>query len=211
MIIIDPKGKHPCADLIAKFARKDKRIKIFKSKEKMKCGTSYSKALELANGDICCVIDGDDALSHKKSLVKLVRQYDKHEDLDFIWTQFYLCDSKLTILKKGFSSCPTDESLLEAGMRGKHCFSHWRTFRTKLRDKGVIFKPGLSAAVDKWMGYSLEELGRGAFLGRALYLYRQRIGGLSYTGRKQWKIMKQEFTAKRKEQGIKPYPVRIIK
>ena len=210
MIIVDDCSRDKSVALIQKHARKDKRIKLIRNPKRLKCGGAYSRALEEATGAICGVIDADDALSHPKSLAKLMRSYEKHEEVDFIWTQFYLCDTHLKKLRKGFSRSPGLRSLLEAGQKGKHCFSHWRTFRTHLRDRGMIFKPKLPSAVDKWMGYALEELGRGAFLNRAFYLYRQRVGGLSFTGRKHWKIMKKQFAEKRKKNNVRVFPIKEI-
>jgi len=60
------------------------------------------------------------------------------------------------------------------------------------------------------MGYALEELGSGGFVNIPMYKYRQRVGGLSYTGRKNWKIMKREFSEKRKLENIVAYPIRKL-
>ncbi len=210
MIIVDDKSKDRTPPIVESFMSKDKRIRFYKSDTRIKCGGAYNKALQLATGEICCVIDSDDALSHKKSLRKLIKRYETNTDVDYIWTQFYLCDDKLRKLRKGFSSHPGKRSLLEAGIDKKHCFSHWRTFRTYLRDKTLIFNPKLPAAVDKWMGYALEEVGIGGFLPKALYLYRQRLGGLTFTGRTNWKNMKEEFARNRKDNHIEPFPIRIL-
>lgn len=211
MIIVDDHSKDKTYEIAKRFAKKCPKIKVFRNDKKMGCGSSYHVALSHATGDVCCVLDSDDALSHSKSLAKLLIRYENNPQIDYIWTQFYLCDDKLRILKKGFSRHPGRISLLEHGMKGKHSFSHWRTFRTHLRDKSdTIFKEGLRAAVDKWMGYTLEELGRGGFLPKVLYKYRQRVGGLSFRGRKYWKMMKKEFLAKREKNNIKPFPIKVL-
>ena len=114
-------------------------------------------------------------------------------------------------VKRGVSAHPGNNSLLEAGKLGKHCFSHWRTFRRELlTDDNPIFKEELSSAVDKYMGYRLEELGVGGFINIPMYHYRQRVGGLSFKGRANWKKMKQEFSNKRETFNITPYPIKKL-
>lgn len=213
MVIVDDHSKDKSKRLIRKLARRDSRIRLIDSPKRLKCGGAYNLALNEAQGEICCVLDADDVLNDKKSLKRVVRKYESNDDIGYIWTQFYICDPNLHKLRKGSSANPGKFSMLEAGLaynKYRHCFSHWRTMRTCLRDRATIFKPGLPAAVDKWMGYVLEELAPGGFYPKALYKYRQRVGGLSYTGRKHWKRMLQEFKQKRDAGNITPYPIRTL-
>jgi glycosyltransferase involved in cell wall biosynthesis len=207
-IIVNDRSTDNSLKIMEKYARKNENIRIINNDSSLKCGGSYAKALEHATGDICCVLDADDMLAHKKSLSRLVRLYEKYPDVAYIWSQFRICDPDMNVVKKGSCRLP-DTSFLKAGLdysKYRHCFSHWRTFRTELRDSGDIFNKDLPAAVDKWMGYRLEELGVGGFYSKALYLYRQRVGGLSYKGRKHWSKMLKIFDKKRKEQEIEAYP-----
>lgn len=203
VIFVDDCSNDKSYRIAVNFAKSDSRIKLYRNDKKIGCGASYNKAAKLATGEISCVLDSDDALSSNTSLERLMHQYDDHPDVGYIWTQFFLCTPNLKKIKKGFSCHPGKRSLLEAGIDLKHCFSHWRTFRTELINKTLVFNPDLKACVDKWMGYSLEEVAKGGFYNKTLYMYRQRVGGLSYRGRKQWKIMKKQFSEKRKEKGIK--------
>jgi glycosyltransferase involved in cell wall biosynthesis len=210
-LILDDKSRDNSLEIIKKYAKKDKRIRIIKAESRLRCGSAYQKLSHEAKGEIVCVLDSDDALT-SKSMDTIYQAYKKYPDIQYMWTQFHLCDFGLRKLKKGFSHLPPPGmSLLDAGMNGKHCFSHWRTFRRSILGRGDIFKDGLKFAVDKYMGYAMEELGKGGFLDIALYKYRQRIGGLSFRGRKQWKIMKREFSKKRKESNISPYPIAEVK
>ena len=113
-------------------------------------------------------------------------------------------------MTKGFSAHPGKKvSLLSAGRNGRHCFSHWRTYRNLIND-GTIFKKGLKSAVDKYMGYRLEELGTGGFIDVPMYYYRKRRGGLSHTGRRNWNKMKGKFHRKRKVERITTYPIKRL-
>jgi len=209
MIIVNDKSKDKSLQIMEKFAKRDKRIRVIDSSVRLRCGGAYSKALSKASGDICCVIDADDVLSRPDALSKLIQKYREHPEIDFIWTQFYICGQDLVKKSRGHSACP-NLSLLEEGLqktKRRHCFSHWRTFRTKLREKGMIFNSALPAAVDKWMGYTLEEIGKGAFYSKRLYKYRQRPGGLTHKGKVHWKRFMQEFKQKRLSKGIKPFKI----
>lgn len=209
MVIVDDCSTDKSASTIKRFAERDSRIKHVKTPHRLGCGGAYSFGLTFVTGEITCILDADDSLG-KKSVKRIVEQYTKYPDIDFIYTQFYLCNDRLKVLKTGFSRSPGKQSLLEAGLGGKHCYSHWRTFRTNMRDKCSVFNPALKAAVDKWMGYTLEENGFGAFYDKPLYYYRQRLGGLSFTGRKAWKHMKEQFKQKRDSQKIVANPIITI-
>lgn len=209
-IIINDKSRDNSLSVLKKAAQKCNKIRVINNEKRLKCGGSYARALESATGDICCVIDADDELANKKAISILVDLYRQYPDISYIWTQFNFCDPDLRIVKRGSCRVPRN-SMLEAGLRytkDRHCFSHWRTFRTVLREKNAtIFNPRLPAAVDKWMGYTLEELGRGGFFNKVLYMYRQRLGGLSFKGRKHWKRMLETFREKREKENIIPYPI----
>ncbi len=208
-VILNDCSTDNSAKILRKYAKKDSHIKVITPKKRLKCGSAYAELCNHISGDIVGVLDSDDALA-AKAIKTLVGLYTKNPDIGYIWTQFWLCDQRLNKLRKGFSSCPPN-GLLEAGMRGKHCFSHWRTFRRNILEKGPIFKKGLKSAVDKYMGYAMEELAPGAFTPHVLYKYRQRVGGLSYTGRKNWKRMKVEFSKKREDKSICVFPIRKVK
>ena len=207
-IIVDDKSSDKSMSILKKYAKKCSKIKIMSNKKRLGCGGSYAFALEHATGDVCCVVDADDILSSKLSLGTIMSLYKKYPDVAYIWSQFEFCDPYMKFVKRGMCRVPKI-SFLQSGLdysKDRHSFSHWRTFRTELRGKGLIFNPDLPAAVDKWMGYTLEELGVGGFINKVLYLYRQRVGGLSFKGRKHWKKMLKTFDARRKKMKISPYP-----
>lgn len=201
LLILNDKSTDNSMSVIKKFCD-GKKIRLIENSERLYCGGAYNLLSFEATGDFCGVLDADDALG-KKAIEKIIKAY-KTTAADFIWTQFWLCDKNLKILKKGFSKPPENgKSLIDV----RHAFSHWRTFKTSMREKCQIFKPGLKAAVDKWMGYALEEVGQGVFYNEVLYYYRQRAGGLSYKGRKEWEKMKIEF----KGHNTNTIPIKVLK
>lgn len=194
----------------------DSRVKYFKNSKRLFCSSSYNIALSHATGDICGVVDGDDVLA-KNAISKIVTVYKNHPQLSYIYTQHHWCDKHLRPIKGGVSCCPKQGvSILDMSLKHKrHCFSHWRTFKTNLRKKAELFPHGLKYAVDKNLGFTLEECGWGGFLDRKLYYYRYHKANMSLkTGRDQkkaWRQLCNEYQGKRKKKSIRIYPVMKIK
>lgn len=182
------------------------RVKVLHSKEHLHCGGAYNLALKHATGDIIGVVDADDILL-KGAVQVIVKEYRKHPEIDFIYTQHYWCDEQMRRKRTGLSSLPIKrKSLVEMAQLGKHCFSHWRTCRTKLRDRAEIFPRDLKWSVDKNMGFVLEEIGHGGFFPAVLYSYRYHKKNMSLTKashqKKTTQRLAQEFMDRRKSKGI---------
>jgi len=189
----------------------DPRIKIFRHEDRKFCSSSYATALKHATGEICGVVDGDDVLD-KKAMAVVLKRYMAHPEIDFIYTQHHWCNGSLTTSRTGLSACPKKgKSLAQQAKAGRHCFSHWRTFRTHLRDKGLLFPEGLEVSVDKNLGFALEELGRGGFLPKKLYFYRYYRGNMSLVQAKSQKVttlnMARQRLDERSKNGTSVYPV----
>lgn len=193
----------------------DPRFKIFRNDSRIFCSSTYAEALKHATGDVCGILDGDDVLS-KKAMSVVAKRYQSYPNIDFIYTQHFWCNKTMTKTRTGLSSPPKKgKSLAQMADGGRHCFSHWRTFRLALADKGVIFPEGLKVSVDKNMGFALEELGRGGFLPKKEYFYRYYKGNMSLVQAGQQKqatkAMSSQRIARREEEGTKVYPVIEIK
>jgi glycosyltransferase involved in cell wall biosynthesis len=194
---------------------KDPRIRCFRHDKKQGCGSSYHKAVKKAEGEVCAVLDADDMLVDK-ALKTLTTAYDRFPEIGYIYTQHKWCNAEMKAQRKGLSRCPPpNKSFVEMAVRKRaHCFSHWRTFRTQLRDKGEIFRPGLTCAVDKYMGFALEEMAKGGFLPKTLYLYRYHSNNMSSRhgakSRQIWMALAREFKMNRKKTGRGAHPVRRL-
>ena len=158
----------------------DPRVKVIRNDTRLYCSSTYNVALKYATGEACGILDADDKLALDAAKV-IVKRYNRHRDIGYIYTQHYWCDKNLKKLRKGLSAPPIGNlSLAQTSLKHrKHCFSHWRTFRTRLAKRGVIFPEGLKYAVDKNMGFVLEELSKGAFLNKCLYYYRYHKENMS--------------------------------
>lgn len=194
------------------FYNNDIKLKIIQNSTQLSYGSSCKKALQQANGYYVGVLDSDDALL-PNACKEIVKLYQKYSDIIHIYTNFFKCNPRLFKKKKGNSSLPLkNKSLLESGEKGKHCYSHWRTFIRDIDSPTDIFKDGLRASVDKYMGYKLEEKGKGGFYNKPLYLYRYGAfpcitKDKKYNQKKAWESIKKEFKINRKKNNIKTYPI----
>lgn len=195
---------------------KHKHVKVIRNDKQLYCSSSYARALQESSGDFCGVLDADDALV-PDAVKTILKRYNDHSGLAYIYTQHAWCNIKLRRQKRGLSSAPPKGlSIVEAAMKRKHCFSHWRTFRrAAVENADFLFPSGLQVAVDKHMGFALEELGVGAFFPRELYLYRYYKGNMSLTKAgaqyQTWQSLANQYAQRRLEQGIKPFPIKVIK
>lgn len=219
-VIIDDCSTDKSYKILRRQAKNDSHIKLFKAKKRLRCGSAYAYVADKAKGDIFAVLDSDDALAGN-AIKNILSLYKRNPEVKYIWTQHWMCDDRLRKIKKngktrmGVSRHPGKQSMLDAGHKKKHCFSHWRTFKRELweksKEKGdILFKEGLKSAVDKYLAYALEELGVGGFADWPMYKYRQRLGGLSFTGRRNWERMKRKFSVKREEQNITALPIKKL-
>jgi len=169
------------------------------------CGMSYNKALSLATGDYCGVVDGDDVLM-PGAISTIMRYYNSNPDVDFIWTKHKWGNTKLDRFKPGLSRSANLGTIYNSENKLKHIYSHWRTFKTSMRDRGVLFRD-LKCTVDKDLGYNLERLGPGGFLGLELYKYRYHKGNMSHNSsqKAKWREIRKYHMGKSR------YPSRKIK
>lgn len=209
LIVVDDCSTDGSFDYLSSL--KDSRIKVFRNDTRHHCSSCYATALKHATGEVCGVVDGDDVLD-KKAIAVVRKKYMSHPEIDFIYTQHHWCDVTLITSRTGLSSCPKKgKSLAQQAKMGRHCFSHWRTFKTALRDKGVLFPEGLEVSVDKNLGFALEELGRGGFISNKLYFYRYYKGNMSLlqgdVQKATTRRLAQSRLDNRQEKGIIAYPV----
>ena len=193
----------------------DSRFTVIRNDTRKYCSSTYAEALKHATGDICGILDGDDVLAESAMSV-VAKRYKAHPHIGFIYTQHYWCDKSLRSKRCGLSASPKKgKSLAEMAHSCRHCFSHWRTFRLSLAEKGTIFPEGLQVSVDKNMGFALEELAKGAFLSKVTYFYRYYKGNMSLVqGGNQkatTKRLAKDRIRARQQNSTRVYPVIKIK
>ena len=180
------------------------------NEKRLHCGSSYKNLLPYATGSYFGVLDADDMLVDD-AVEYIMKKYDEYKDVSWIYTQYQSCDLSMKPRKKGFCCCPgKGETLLDLGNRRVHGFGHWRTFCHRFPRPGKLFGKKLKCGVDKFMGYRLEEFGRGMFVDRICYKYRQHPVGSpkSVSSTKEainvWSDIKKRAGARRKRYNLKP-------
>lgn len=205
MIIVDDCSSDRTYKRACEIAHKHKNITVVQNNSKLHCGLTYKKLLSMASGDICGVLDGDDVLE-PHAIKTIVRYYNKYPEIDFIWTKHQWGNTKLDRFKPGLSRSAKSNTIFESEDGLRHVYSHWRTFRTNMREKGPLFRD-LKCTVDKDLGYSLEELGYGGFLPIALYRYRYHGLNMSHHSSQKmvWRLVRKYHKKKKR------FPSRVLK
>jgi len=192
-----------------KFKQKGIGFHLYNNPKREFCGTAYALACQQApNSAYYGIVDADDMLV-VGAIEWIVDVYKQHPNIDWIYTQYACCDKYMKPLRNGLSSYSSEESLLELGKKRIHAFSHWRTFSHRI-DRNAIFKRGLHSGVDKYMGYRLEELGKGMFVDKICYYYRSGLlSSITSTEflRKDWENVLSESIKRRQKYNIQPYPI----
>ena len=183
---------------------------LVNNEKRLHCGSSYKNLFSYATGSYFGVLDADDMLVDD-AVEYIMKKYDEYKDVSWIYTQYQNCDINMKPRRKGFCCCPgKGESLLDLGNRRIHGFGHWRTFCYRFPRPGKIFGKKLKCGVDKFMGYRLEEFGKGMFVDRICYKYRQHPVGSpkSVSSTKEainvWGDIKKRAGSRRKRYNLKP-------
>lgn len=209
MLILDDRSRDNTVGIV-KNHLEDKRIRLIQNSNKLFCGSAYHKLAKYARGDIVCVVDGDDMIS-KKALFIIHRLYKDYPDLDYIYTQHWICDNRMNKIKSGVSCLPYPGlDMATSWEKGKHCFSHMRTCRGKMLQYD-LFKKGLKFNVDKYMGLMLESHGNGGYYPTPLYRWRNHFHQLTRRMRPERSLMKRrcikEIRNYRKANGLIAKPI----
>lgn len=211
MVVVDDASADETFSVLQSLAKDDSRIVIVRNEHRLGCSNTYARVLSMATGEICGVLDGDDVII-PKAMDTVIQLYRRFPKLGHIYTQSWWCDKSLKPKRKGLSAYPDRGNLLLMGMKHRHAYSHWRTFRTCLREKTELFEPNLEAAVDKSLGYRLEEVAPGGFYDRPLYNYRYHGDNLSHRMKQRpvWEQVVSRAVARRRSKGILPRGVSRI-
>jgi glycosyltransferase involved in cell wall biosynthesis len=182
---------------------------VIQSTERLYCSSAYSTAVGYASGKYFGILDADDMLN-VGAMSTVAKIYEQYPNVAYIWTQHIVCSPTMEKEKIGISKAPPPGvGMLEFGHN--HSFSHWRTFSNRI-NKSQVFCNGLRSAVDKYMGYRLEELGVGMFVNKQCYLYRTSIKN-SITGqertKKSWDKVAKAAESRRAKNKSTPFPILI--
>jgi len=194
-----------------KFKNNNIEFKLVDNHKQLYCGGSYHNLTNYINGFYVGVLDADDMLE-EGAVEYIMDLYKQNPDIYWIYTQFLWCNEEMKNGRRGLNSCPSKgQSLLDLGDKGIHGIgAGWRTFSCKIERVDKLFGKHLTCAVDKNMGYRLEEAGPGMFVEKKCYIHRgHSIGSKdSVSSTKNamdvWKQVIKEAHKRRKKYNKKP-------
>jgi len=150
------------------------RIRIDYNRQNRGVGFTKRKCVENATGEICAILDSDDALT-EKAIESVVRVYNENPDAVMVVGGFEYYDERMEepIRRKWFRFDIEEKSILEHG----YAFG-WDTFRKDAYEQAGGYDAGQTAE-DQDLYFKMEEIGRVIFIEEYLYKYRQHDRGIS--------------------------------
>lgn len=173
-VIVDDLSTDDSVAKVEAHIARDERYRLFRLERNRGYGGVLAKAIEFARGERCGIVDGDDWLM--PNAARIVDQvYDEEPEVDFTWSKAYTATEHGFVSNQWEVGQPTPDLF----SNWAHAYSHWRTFRTALRDRQPLVDPSIPCAVDKDMALRLDQVGKGKFIDERLYVYRVRNDNLS--------------------------------
>jgi glycosyltransferase involved in cell wall biosynthesis len=173
VIIVDDASTDDESSAIYKQLETDKRFKIYYNKENKGCGYTKRKCVELANGDICGFLDPDDAIT-ANAIELMVDHHNKNEKASMVYSNFYLCNENLEVIKKNDDGEFNKNALMIGKMP-----NHFTTFKKDAYNKTNGINPDFKRAIDRDLVLKLEEVGDVIDLNSYLYYYRTNPNSIS--------------------------------
>jgi glycosyltransferase involved in cell wall biosynthesis len=173
VIFVDDCSNDNFLQIIGKYTAKDDRIKVFVNETNKGCGFTKAKCIQLASGEICGFLDGDDALM-PAALEIMVEKHLENPDASLIYSRRFHCDRKLTI--RDVSDDDTGKFISQLATP---LISHFATFKKNFYDKTDGIDIYMKRAVDQDLYLKMEEQGKIIFVPQALYLYRHSSNSIS--------------------------------
>jgi len=119
MIVADDCSKDDTYERACGLAEGHENIRVYRNEQRLYCANNYQKMLEIAIGDICGVLDGDDELV-SQAMERIIGLYRKYTNLSWIYTQSWWCNDQMKPRRHGLSRLPLKGELLFMGRRLKH-------------------------------------------------------------------------------------------
>jgi len=182
IIICDDNSTDNTFNILKEYAKKDKRIKLYKNKQNLGYVKNFEKAISLCHGDYIALSDQDDIWLKEKIKILL----DNIGNFDLIHSDTYLIDENGEILHKSYSNFakkqlnPKDiiELAFTPMVTGCTCM-----FTKSLRNKVLPFCNKIDVH-DLWISLVAFKSNGIKYYDKALIKYRQhsnnQIGALKY-------------------------------
>jgi len=169
IIIVDDASTDNSLMVIEQIANKYDNIRIYRNEKNLKVALTKAKATEYAKGEICAILDPDDALA-PNAIEKHVETYLKYPDCSLVSSKYFLCDAQLNVegINTDVFNPETNYSYL-ASSGGINAFWSFK------KDKYIEcsgFDKEFPLAEDQDLYYKLEEVGIIKVIDEPLYYYR---------------------------------------
>lgn len=175
IIIVDDASTDESIDVIQEYLN-DKRIIFEVNSENKGCGFTKNKCTKLATGEILGFLDPDDKLANT-ALEVMVKEHINGPEYSLIFSNRFLCDSKLNLKKKQPKISYNQEVSLLDQSEGR--VSHFATFKMDNYRQTKGIDESFKRAVDMDLYYKLEEVGKISFTDQRIYYWRIHNSGIS--------------------------------
>jgi len=176
IIIVDDASTDDSWLIIETLINKYPNIRAVQNKSNLKVGATKARATNLSKGEICAILDPDDALA-PTAIEKHVAVYLKNPTCSLVGSNYYECDDslKITLLNQGIFQPENAYSYL-ASKGGIH---HFWSFNKSKYNLTTGFDAFFVLAEDQDIFYKLEEVGTVEIINEPLYYYRIHAGAIS--------------------------------
>jgi len=177
LIIVDDASTDNSWDIILKIAQAEPRIKYYKNNRNRKVGYTKWRCMELAGGQLCGMLDPDDALE-SNALELMVDLHAKYPNSCLITSNYFLCDQDLRIISKLESNnCVNEKIKYLIAIPG--ILHHFWSLKKEKYNLTSGFSENFILAEDQDIFYKLEEVGDIYSIDTNLYYYRQHPNNTS--------------------------------
>jgi glycosyltransferase involved in cell wall biosynthesis len=196
IIIVDDVSTDDSRNVIEYMANDDHRIVPHFLQVNKGYGNALKVAADEAKGELLAILDPDDAFA-PNTLERMLTFFNANPGYSLYYSQAYICDDNLTVLKINESIGPIPENETYQSLRNntKNHISHVRVMPKATYERTSGFNPYFKKAIDKDIIYKLEEIAPTLFIDEPLYYYRHHSGSISL-GDNAIKAQLWEFRAK---------------
>lgn len=182
LIIIDDKSNDQSLDIYKKYEINPKITIVF-NKDNLGYIRTLKKLIKIAKTDIVGIIDPDDKLA-ENCVEVIMDYYNKNTETGFLYSNFWYCDEKLNIVRKGYcKKIPDNKTALKYDY-----VSHFKTFRKSVYNKTTGYDEKIIFAEDKDLILKMEEATKLHFVDTELYYYREMENSQSHGPRRKISI-----------------------
>ena len=176
LILVDDCSTDKSVDIINKYSKKDKRVKLFKNKVNSKAAVSRNNGIKKSSGRYLCFLDADD-LWDKQKLEKQVN-FMKNNDCEFSFTGYEFADKDGN--PNGKKVFIPNKINYKQALKNTTIWTSTVMFDMKKLSKKDIYMPNVARGQDSATWWKvLKKIGYAYGINEILSFYRRTEGSLS--------------------------------